>query len=182
MAVRDQPPFVKRHPFARVSRAIQMQPLRIGRGIPCEFQRFQIGSSRPLRCGVLIFEEISHSGIYQFARARETPGAIHQAIECSGLHVPAPRLMPDQLFVARIEPFHFLPVAADSRGRQACLAISAVPNIRIELRHPSPQFPKFACRQRLDLTSEFFNAAHEYLHFRADLPPAETWILRKSQL
>jgi len=69
LAVSDQPPFVSGHPFAHVSRAIPMQPLRIGRGIPGQFQRFQIRRSRPRRRGVFTFEEISHGSIYQLARA-----------------------------------------------------------------------------------------------------------------
>ena len=69
LAVSDQPPFVEGDPLAHVCRAIPVQPLQISRGILSQFQRLQIGFSRPLRRDVLILEEISHSGIYQLARA-----------------------------------------------------------------------------------------------------------------
>jgi len=69
IAMSDQPSFMKGHPLAHVSRAIPVQPLQIGSGILGQFQRLQMRSPSPLRRGVLTFEEISHSSVYQLARA-----------------------------------------------------------------------------------------------------------------
>ncbi|HEV3199275.1 MAG TPA: hypothetical protein VGZ73_15285 [Bryobacteraceae bacterium] len=48
---------------------VPLDPFQIGRGILREFQRVEIDFSGPLRRDVFILEEISHSGIYQLARA-----------------------------------------------------------------------------------------------------------------
>ena len=61
---------MKGHPFAHVSRAIAMQPLKIGWGIRGQLKGLQIRFSGPRHVGVLVFKEIRrHSSIQQFARA-----------------------------------------------------------------------------------------------------------------
>jgi hypothetical protein len=75
LAVSDQPSFVEGNPLAHICPAVPVQPLQIGRGILSQFERLEIGSSRAVPRGVLMFEEISDSGVYQLIRARVFPAS-----------------------------------------------------------------------------------------------------------